>query len=44
MATNKYQSGSYFKYMSYVVLLFASTIIFLADYNFLDNYHQQYAI
>jgi len=44
MATNKYQGSSYFKYMSYVILLFASTIIFAAGSNFLDNYHQQYAI
>jgi len=44
MATNKYQSSSYFKYMSYVILLFASTIVFAVGFNFLDNYYQQYAI
>ena len=44
MATNKYQSSSYFKYMSYVILLFASTIILAADYNVLDNFYQQYTI
>jgi len=44
MATKKYQSSSYFKYMSYVILLFASTIILAADYNVLDNFYQQYTI
>ena len=44
MTANKYQGSSYFKYITYVILLFASTIYFAVGFNFLDNDHKQYAI